>query len=442
MTLELTESVSPPKSPSYDNAIDSRDFVTGELYQNISSDGEAIPYDKSWFENYLDIRPTADAPKTSMKLPQLLILIARFMLGANTANMSPPVTLSQPWSSALEWGIVNPGIIFGTELYKNATRYWMDTVNFWTNEGSGSAGAGLLSFTLKTLAASLPSALIGLGIGALLTYSGITLGAPLARIIAACISPWIFVGTKKIIDYYFPSPEYQSSATPPLHPVQHAAMFAFNIWDAVNIYEFVRILIKEYGPEEILHNPHIALGIIIPIYLLLSNVIDPIAFGHSPLYGPAPFEVRVTHEEIGDVTYPADNRHVINDNNEAELPAADLHIDAAAAERAEARKDKIKNGIVYAACATLAVGAGIAADAVASRVLGDTTKVSNMSRRLGAAVTCAAAAATQVATVNAAPWVINKTKSCWASLFNNNNHPERPAPPLISPTVLAASHTN
>ncbi len=439
MTLEQTESVSPPKSPSYDNAMDSRDFVTGELYQNISSDGEAIPNDKSWFENYLDIRPTADAPKTSMKLPQLLILIARFMVGANTANMSPPVTLPQPWSSALEWGIVNPGIIFGTEIYKNATRYWMDTVNFWTNEGSGSAGWGLLSFTLKTMAASLPSALIGLGVGALLTYSGITLGAPLARIIAACISPWIFVGTKKIIDYYFPSPEYQSSATPPLHPVQHAAMFAFNIWDAVNIYEFIRVLVKEFGSEAAVNDPRFRLGII-GLYLLLSNVIDPIAFGHSPLYGPAPFEVRVTHEEIGDVADPADT-HVINDNNDAELPAADLHIDAAAAERAEARKDKIKNGLVYAACATLAAGAGIAADAVASRVLGDTANASNLTRRLGEAVTVAAAAATQVATVNAAPWVINKTKSCWASLFNNNNHPERPAPPLISPRILAASHT-
>lgn len=429
----ISETATPPKSPGNDNM---QDTVTGDLSQNLSSDGEALPDDRYWFENYLDIRPTADAPKTSMKLPQVLILIGRFMIGANTANMSPPVSLPQPWSSALEWGIVNPSIVFGTELYKNLTRYWVDTANFWTNEGGGNAGLGVLRFTLKTLAASVPSVLFGLGVGALLTYYGVTFSSPLARIIAACVSPWIFVGTKKIIDYYFPSPEYQSSATPPLHPAQLAAMFAFNVFDAVNIYEFIRILMKEYGPEEIIKHPHFGAGVIL-LYLLLSNFIDPIAFGHSPLYGPPPFEVRVTKAEIGESANPVVPAFII-DQPDAELPD-NLRIDADAAEQAEARNDKIKNGIVYAACATLALGAGLAADAVASRVLGDTTQVSTSARKLGVALTCAATAATQIATVNAAPWVINKTKSCWAALFNHDNNGERrerPAPPLFSPSPV------
>lgn len=413
----IIETATPPKPPTYDNANDAQDAVTGVLYQNISSDGEVLPADRYWFENYLDIRPTADAPQTSMKLPQLLILIARFMIGANTANMSASTNISEPWNSALAWGIVNPGIVFGTEIYKNLTRYWADSLNYWTNEGAGSPGWGLLTFTTKTLAASVPSLLIGFGLGAILAYYGVTFANPLARIVAALISPWIFVGTKKIIDYYFPSPEYQFSTTPPLHPAQHAFILAFNIMDAVNIYEFTRILIQAYGPEEILHNPHFALGII-PLYLLLSNIIDPIAFGRSPLYGAPPFEVRVTREEIGDEPLPVD----------------DLHFDSAAAERAEARNDKIKNSVVYAACATLAFGAGLAADALLSRKLGDTTKISTGARKLGVALTCAATAVTQVATANAAPWVINTTKHCWASFFNNNTeHNERPAPPSFSP---------
>lgn len=430
-----TTRLSPLGSPTSDNSSEVQDTITGELYRNISSDGEALSDDRYWFENYLDIRPTADAPATSMKLPQLLILIARFMIGANTANMSPPVNLEQPLGSAVDWGLVNPGIIFGSELYKTFTRYWLDTVNIWRNEGYGNAGKGFLFFTLKVLAASVPSILIGAGVGALLSYYGVTFSTPLARIIAACISPWIYVGTKKLIDYYFPPQEYQASNAPPLHPAQLVAMLGFNILDAVNIYEFVRILISTYGPEELLHHPHFALGVV-PLYLLLSNLIDPFAFGHSPLYGPPPFAVHVTHEDIGEEVERPAAPTFIPDQAEFVIPVTDLDVDIAAAERAEARNDKIKNGVVYAACATLAFGAGIAADAVASRVLGDTTTVSKSARKLGVALTCATTAVTQVALVNAAPWVINKTKSCWASFFNNNNHaPDNmaTADPLLAP---------
>src|SRR3990167_4910668 len=145
--------------------IDNEDKTSHALYQNISSDGQSVLHQYHGIEDFIDIRPTADAPATSMTKLQIGMIIARFMIGANTANMSPPVTLSQPWASAIDWGIINPGIELGTATFKAASRYWLDTHNILQSKGCGNAAVGLLASTLRVMVASLPSSLIGLGIG-------------------------------------------------------------------------------------------------------------------------------------------------------------------------------------------------------------------------------------------------------------------------------------
>lgn len=446
------------------------DTASNILYQNISSDGESVMHQHHGLEDYIDIRPTADVPATSMTKLQIGMMIARFVIGANTANMSPPVTLSQPWASAIDWGIINPGIELGTATFKAASRYWLDTHNILQNEGCGNAAVGLLTSTLRVMVASLPSSLIGLGIGALLHYYQDEIAAipalaflaspPMTRIVAALISPWIYIATKKLIEHYFPPTDYQANVAPPLHPAQLAAIFAFSIFDAVTIYEFVRILIKAYGPEDILQNPHFALGVV-PLYILLSNIIDPIAFGHSKLYGPPPFSVPVTRREIGADEAP--QRPLVqelSDDDIASMFDEDIQGRFNHAEESEVRNANLKNAAVYTACAILAIGAGLVADIGTSRLFGDTTGLPNSVRKLGVAIDCAAAAITQVLLVNNSHWIIEKTKDCWNYVAHGAHTPDhvmtevepllipdpiprdrRPPPPSFSPAPPpAATH--
>lgn len=400
-------------SPRLSTVVDLPDSTTNELYRNISSDGEIPDAQQHGIEAYIDIRPTADMPAAKLTKFQIAMMVARFMIGANTANMSPPVTLPQPFASSLDWGFMNIGIESGTAAFKGASRHWMDTVNILRNEGNGNAALGLTIGAAKVLVACIPSALIGLAVGAL--PLGVLGTIPLSRIIAALISPWIYIATKKLIDHYFPAQEYQCNTAPPLNELQYAAMLGFSIFDAVNIYEFARILIKAYGPEEILRHPHFALGVV-PLYLLLSNVIDPIAFGHSKLYGPPPFAAPVTDEELG-ITETDEPILIVEDEMASEL---DHQVQEAVRHQLqqEVTHANLQNAAVYAACATLAFGAGLLADLAAAKLLGDTTLLSNSVRKLGVAFTCTCAAVTQVVLVNNAPAIISTAKNCWASLFH------------------------
>ncbi|HTM63763.1 MAG TPA: hypothetical protein VL360_04615 [Gammaproteobacteria bacterium] len=409
------------------------------LYQNISSDGEAPAYREQTVADFINIRPTADIPQTSMTPLQIILKTLRFGLGCCTAFKSSDFSPLTPINTMYIWsrGILN--IEAGRHSYNAVRQYWLDTWEAYSNDGFGNPALGLVISSIKVAAAILPSALVGLGLGTLINYyreeikgnsvlSFLT-QPTMARIMTGLISPWLYFGMRKLIDHFFPPHNQQANSNAPIHPVQTAILAAFSVYDALIIYDFIRILVQTWAPESVfLVSPQTAL-LAIAIYLLLSNVIDPYVFGPSPLYGPPPFDVYVTNEEIGNIEK---FQQLVSDN--ADIPDVDLFPNADI-ERKNVLQDKVKNGLFYAACASVAASVGVAANEVIYRLAGDKMNASEAARTIGTAATVAATAATQIALDNAGPWIINKTKSCWANLFNQNIQPKRPPPPTYLPAA-------
>ena len=437
-----TRSTQAAANSNHDVTVEIPDSVTSNayIYRSISSDGEVIHHER--LEDYLNIRPPAQRSDRAMTWGQLGVGYCRFALGCITAIIKPWFELAQPWSSLYNWGLVNFFLYAGMAFYSFATKDLHDIADALRNQGRGYIVLGLMTSTGKVFLFSVPSAVIGLGAGfaveavrnayeneikenpALLVLTS----EPMLRITAALISPWIFIATEKYFHSKFPPHNQKYNATPALHPLQRVSTLGFAVYDATTIYAFVKIMIEEYGKENVveaaLHHPYFISGVL-PLYIFLKYGSDPYTFGPHPLTGPPPFEMVVAHDEMTIVEIEPPQLMLIENRNSdlnADMPNVfDTYQSAQGAatfgSRAEARCDSVKAAFVVGACSVVSMGAGFATDILATYIVGDAALLSDFTWKVIVALPCAVTAVTQIGLLYAAPKAIR----CWASLFHSDD---------------------
>jgi len=404
-------------------------------------------------EDFIQIRATAQTPANETHWLQTAALLFRFT-GANLVGNNRNPEISKPWSGALDWGLLNIMREGGIALSYLFSSDFHDILDSLRATGHGNAAKGLAINIVKMLLANAPSTVVGIGVDGVALYFQdaiaknpglqIVTSRPVSRIIAALISPWIYIAFKKfVIDRAIPTPSHAYNQTPPLHPLQEMGMVGFNIYDMTTTYEFIHTLLKitptkKWGYDAILHHPHFPLGIV-PMYALYQHGIDPIAFGRRLIPDAPPFEIHAP-------TLTAPNRRVelLLDDAEPEPATSLTNYEAYRGEVAHGargynRCDSIKTAGWIAACTTIAAAASVGADYIACRIQEDKELLTDPLRLLYTSLIAASYVGTFFIVSKGAPLVATKvaSSSCWARLFSHANYSED-TPAVEVQSLLAA----
>jgi hypothetical protein len=408
------------------------------------------PVDDEWdqehhgVDDFIQIRATANVPAAERRCLPTIALITRFTIASLTGNNRNP-EYDKPLSGALDWGLLNVGREGGIAISYLFSSDYHDIIDSLRATGHGNAARGFGINVAKTILCSLPSAVIGLVVDGTALYFKdkiasipaleVMTSRPVSRIIAALISPWIYIGFKKwVVDRLIPTPTHPYNQTPALHPLQETAMVAFSIYDMTTTYEFLHTMLKTtptktWGAEAILHHRHFPLGVV-PLYALFQHVIDPLAFGRRMIPDAPPFEVGIELPPVANRREEPDNLALLDDD-EPELATSLANYDSYRGDVARGARgydhcDSIKTAGWVAACTTIAAAASIGAEYIGSRIQEDKELLTDPLRMLYTSLLSATFVGTYFLVSKGAPVVAKKiaSSSCWASLFARTNEPE------------------
>lgn len=406
-----------------------------EIVAAISSDGEKPENEKEkeevWLEEHIAIRPTALVPEAQFKLLPISLLILRFTTASIAGNIGT-TTYPEPIASLRNWVIMNLGREFGVVGVIALNTALKDALEYAQAVGYGNPLLGLLISSIKILVSCVPSAAAGLGIGCLIRYfeneiNSISVAKlfctpPMSGMAAALFSPWIYIGTRKLVDRIVPPPEVHYNGRPPLHWIRQSIMVVLTILDSTNMYNaLVRSLIYAYGDKSILHHPRFPLGAV-GLYILFQHVIDPLAFGRRTINEPPPFG-REQHSEDEELEPRVELLPETNSEPPTALDNYELYRgNVSRAGRAQERCDSIKNTTWITACIMIAAAASVGADFIATRYVDDKESLSDTMRFIYTSLLTAVFVGTYFLLVKS-PALARRVadSSCWATLFNRNN---------------------
>lgn len=394
----------------------------------------------------IEIRPSINTPRKRNPL-QFSMLLLRFYLANLTAIDRNPL-LDQPYRELFDYGIINPSraLGVGTAYLVSSDRH--DVIDRLRAEGCGYVGLGLLAASAKVLIASLPSAIVGLGLGILFNhYSAsinnnpvlrILLNPPLWRVFTALISPLIFAGSSRIVNYCYPPPNYNFNQRPPLHFIQKIMALGLRIYDAVIIYELFHIFYKAYAPNAEMHHPLFPAGAAL-VDQILANIVDRLAFGRHTFDGPNPFRIEqpITRDEPIPLLAIAPEEEELLEPVVSVNPINSTVVDyevnrgnVAGMTNSQAPCDNIKIMLWHGTRMTLSLGAGFLMNYLLSLAIPDKELLTDSQRMAYNSAICTATVLTERLLEVTVPWAARRISSCWSSLFS---HPENDleAPPFV-----------
>lgn len=397
----------------------------------------------------IEIRPTINTPRHRNPL-QFSMLLLRYYLANLTAVDRNPM-FDQPYRELFDYGIINPSRAFGVSTAYLASSDRYDILDRLRAEGCGYAGLGFLAASAKVLVASIPSALVGLGLGVLFNHFSetinsnpvlrIILNPPLWRVFTAIISPLIFAGTSRIVNYCYPPPNYNFNQRPALHPIQKIMALGLRIYDAVIIYELFHIFYKAYAPNASMHHPFFPAGVAL-VDQVLANMVDRLAFGRHTFDGPFPFhnEQPITHDEpvpllpIQDVEQELIEPVVMVESPKSTVADYALNRgNVAHMTIPQGSCDNVKVMLWHGTRMTLALGAGFLLNYLLSMAVPDKEILTDSQRMAYNSAICTATVLTERLFEVGVPWaarhIANGVSSCWSSLFGRGEAVEPVAEP-------------
>ena len=401
---------------------------------DLPNDREDPPNAQHGLGELIEIRPTVMDSEPRLRPAQISMRALRFLLASIGGNYKNPL-LAQPFGSLLDYTTVPPNLQFGITLSYTISSDRHDLIERLRLEGRGHAGLGFLAGFGKMLVATIPSSLLGAGIGAILLHfedeiakqpSLVLLTSPPAsRLIAAAVSPILYLGTRKLIDLALPVPPFHFNQTPPLHILQRIAMPLLRIYDVTVVCELIHLLYKAYGPEAPLHHPLVpALAALID--QVLANFVDPLAFSKHAYDGAFPFvearEMTTLPAPIELANQPTDAQN--NNNIDTRGSYEESRGNVYRGTHTPFRCDNVKLTMWYSTRLATALAAGFLANLALSQLQSDKEQLSTAERMGYNAAIAAATVFTERFFEECLPWVIRKAasaaSSCWSCLFTRN----------------------
>lgn len=202
--------------------------------------------------------PSADTiVEEKSALQTVFILIRLYMASVTASNRNG--FYAEPWGTMVDMATTGASFESGIILWYLFGSDPHDSLERVKAEGRGSAIKGLAVGLGKIILASIPSALIGLGVGSLIHYFEeeinnrpwlkIATLPPIARFITGPLALAPYLVTKHIINGMYPPNKKDFNRTPALHPLQRIALFGARAYDALVANELFYISVRHFRPD-------------------------------------------------------------------------------------------------------------------------------------------------------------------------------------------------
>lgn len=202
--------------------------------------------------------PSADTiVEEKSALQTVFILIRLYMASVTASNRNG--FYAEPWGTMVDMATTGASFESGIILWYLFGSDPHDSLERIKAEGRGSAIKGLAVGLGKIILSSIPSALIGLGVGSLIHYFEEEINSrpwlkiatlpPIARFITGPLALAPYLVTKHVINGMYPPNKKDFNRTPALHPLQRIALFGARAYDALVANELMYVSLRHFRPD-------------------------------------------------------------------------------------------------------------------------------------------------------------------------------------------------